>query len=136
MAVGAKNLVTRSCRDCANYEERRDIDGTSLCAKNVGPYVNCEEFKLRDEALNHNRFYYRFCVECTNFEDVAGIVVCSKHHTPGKGCDSFRNRIITLNATRQNNHMKSVLLAHAVKKNSDFETLPAYLKEIGRKIKW
>jgi len=129
-------MVTRSCRDCANYEERRDIDGTSLCAKNIGPYVCCEEFVPRDETLNHNRFYNRFCVECENFEDVAGVVLCAKNHTPGKGCDSFKSRMVKLNVTRQNNHMKSVLLAHAIKENSDSEVLPAYLMEIKRKIKW
>ncbi|MEM3013754.1 MAG: hypothetical protein QXI71_03900 [Candidatus Bathyarchaeia archaeon] len=129
-------MVTRSCRDCANYEERRDIDGISICAENIGPYVSCEEFTPKDEVLNHNKFYYRFCVECKNFEDVAGVVLCTKNHTPGKGCDLFRSRIVKLNVIRQNNHVKSVLLAHVVKKNSDFETLPVYLMEIRRKIKW
>jgi hypothetical protein len=129
-------MVTRSCRDCANYEERRDIDGTSLCANNIGPYVCCEEFVPRDETLNHNRFYNRFCVECANFEDVAGGVLCAKNHTPGNGCESFKSAIARLNVTRQNNHMKSVLLAHIIKENSDLEVMPTYLTEIKRKFKW
>jgi hypothetical protein len=129
-------MVTKSCRDCANYEERRDIDGTSLCAKNVGPYMCCEEFVPRDGTLSLNRFYSRFCIECENFEDVAGVALCAKNHTPGISCNSFRNIMDELNGTQQNNRMKTVLIAHVLKENSDLKEMPAYLMETRRKIEW
>jgi len=129
-------MTVRSCRNCENYEERRDIDGISICAKNIGPFVCCEEFELRDVTLNHKKFYNRFCVECVNFDEVSGVVLCSKNHTPGEGCDLFRNRIIKMNTVRQNNCMKSVLLAYAAKGNPEINLSPTYLMEIKRKIKW
>jgi len=129
-------MTARSCRDCANYEERRDIDGTSLCARKVGPYVCCEEFKLKDETLNGQKSFNRFCVECTNFEYLAKVALCLKKHSPGTGCDSFRSRMVKLDATRQNNRFKSAIFAHVAKENSDCEALPAYVMVIKRKIKW
>ena len=129
-------MTVRSCRDCANYEERRDIDGTSLCAKKIGPYVCCEEFKLKDDTLNSQKFFNKFCVECTNFDYLAKVALCSKKHSPGTGCDSFRSRTVKLDATRQNNRFKTAILAHVAKENSDCEALPAYVTVIKRKIKW
>ncbi|MEM2146224.1 MAG: hypothetical protein QW279_12735 [Candidatus Jordarchaeaceae archaeon] len=127
-------MNVRSCRDCENYEERRDIDGTSLCAKNIGPFVCCEEFEPRKGILNQEKFYNRFCIECLNFDEVNGINLCKKNHTSGKGCDLFRNRITKLNAVRQNNQIKSVFLVHATK-NFENNSLPIHLMEIKRKIK-
>jgi hypothetical protein len=42
----------KSCRDCANFEDRRDIDKVAICALHSGPHVCCEEFKPRDESKN------------------------------------------------------------------------------------
>lgn len=129
---GEKSMEIRFCRDCANFEERRDIDGVALCAENIGPYICCEDFEKRDESINENRFYNRFCVECVNFEDVNGIAVCAKNHTPGIACQAFASRFEKLSVVRQNNHMKTALLIHAVEE----KPIPDYLIEISRKIKW
>jgi len=129
-------MPIKFCRDCANFEERRDVDGTVLCAKNVGPYVSCEEFEPRDEIINTKKFYNQFCVECVNFEDVNSIPLCAKNHTPGIACAQFRNRFEKLKATRQNNHMKAVLLIHAANEYSNPEITPSFLVEIAQKLKW
>ena len=80
-----------SCRDCANFEERRDIDNVVLCKKNRRPHVCCEDFKPMDESFN-NRLYYRFCVDCTYFEDVNETPLCAKNHIPGVACEEFTDR--------------------------------------------
>ncbi len=129
-------MSVKYCRDCANFEERRDVDGVALCAMNVGPHVSCDDFEPRDERLNTNKYYNRFCVECTNFEDVNGISLCAKNHTPEIACEQFRNRYEKLKATRQNNHMKTVLLIHAANRHSNPELIPSFLVEIAQKIKW
>jgi len=129
-------MTIRFCRDCANFEERRDIDDVALCSRKIGPYVCCDEFEPRDENLNANNLYYRFCAECANFEDANGIPLCSKSHNPGVACEEFKSRFEKLNVTRQNSHMKTALVIHAVNEHSNPEPIPAYLIEIGRKIKW
>ena len=106
-------MIVKFCRDCANFEDRRDIDGTALCAKNMGPHVCCEEFEPMDENINANRLYDRFCTECANFEDINGIPLCAKNHTPGIACNEFKSRFEKLNVTRQNNHMKTALVVYA-----------------------
>ena len=111
-------MTVRSCRNCANYEERRDIDGTSLCARRSGPYVCCEEFRLKDVTLDSEKFVNRFCVECANFEYIAKVGSCSKKHTPGTGCDLFRKKMDKLDATLQNKPFNPVTIAVAINKNS------------------
>jgi len=128
--------MIRSCRDCSNFEERRDVDNAVLCKRRIGPYTCCEEFEPRDERLNVNRLYHRFCVECANFEDVNGIPICAKNRGPGVACEAFASRLKKLNATRQNNHMKAALVLHADQDNCEPEPIPTFLMEIGRKIKW
>jgi len=103
---------------------------------NVGPHVSCEDFEPRDEGLNTDKYYNRFCVECVNFDDVDGTPLCEENHTPGVACEQFRNRYEKLKSTRQNNHMKTVLLIHAANKHSNPEPIPSSLVEIAQKIKW
>ena len=136
VSTPVKSMVTRFCRDCANFEYRRDIDGYALCAKNLGPYVCCEEFEPKHESINANRLYNRFCVECANFEDVNGVPLCAKNHTPGVACDGFKSRFEKLNVTRQNNHMKTALIVHALTGGSGKETVPKFAIEIARRVDW
>jgi len=126
-------MVIRFCRDCANFEDRRDVDGIVLCAKNLEPCACCEEFEPRDKRINANRLYNRFCFECANFEDVNGIPLCAKNHTPGGACDGFKSRFEELNVTRQNNHMKTALVVYAVA-HSNSEPIPDSLIETWRKL--
>jgi len=128
-------MVLRFCRDCANFEDRRDIDGVALCKMNIGPYVCCEEFEPRKESVSANRIYNRFCVECANFEEINGISLCGKNHTPGVACCEFESRFEKLNVTQKNNRMKTVLVAYAAV-HYVFEPIPSSLVKIGRKIKW
>lgn len=126
-------MAIRFCRDCANFEDRRDIDGITLCSKNMGPYVCCEEFEPRDKSTNAHRSYNRFCVECANFEDVNGIPLCGKNHTPGIACDEFESILEKSNLTRQNNHIKTALVAHAAIHYNP-KPIPVSLIETWRKL--
>lgn len=124
------------CRDCANFEDRRDIDGFVLCAKNIGPHVCCQEFEPKDESTNENRLYNRFCVECTNFDNATGFPLCAKNHTPGVACDGFKSKIEELNVTRQNNHMKTALITYALNGGSGKGRVPKFIIEIARRVDW
>ena len=79
-----------SCRDCANLEDRRDVERVAICAMHHGPSVCCPEFKPRNRRTDGNKLYNRFCLKCANFENVNGIAVCSKDHRPGIACGAFR----------------------------------------------
>ena len=129
-------MAVRSCRDCANYEERRDIDGTSLCARRSGPYVCCEEFRLKDVTLDGGKFFNRFCVECANFEFIAKVGSCSKKHTPGIGCDLFRRKMDKLDTPLKDNKPKPIAIAHASKNGPVYSGLPVYAIVVNRRIKW
>jgi len=124
------------CRDCANFEDRRDIDGAALCKKNQGPYICCEDFESVDEDICEDRLYYRFCRHCTNFEEVNDTPSCSENHTPGVACEEFTDRFEKLNLSRQNSHMKTALLAYAIKNHSNPNPIPESIIEIGQKIRW
>jgi len=124
------------CRDCANFEDRRDIDGVALCRKSRGPYVCCEEFELRDNDVNENRLYHRFCLECANFENVNGTSVCAKNHNPGVACEEFTERLEKLNGIRQNNLVKTAVLAHTITSPSNTSRIQGHLIEVARKIQW
>jgi len=128
-------MVIRSCRDCANFEDRRDIDKVAICALHNGPYSCCEEFEPRDKSKNENNLYNRFCVECVNFEDVKGIPICAKIHTPGVACGGFQSRLEKSNATQQNNIMKTALLEYTVT-HFNPEPIPAFIIDLAKKIKW
>jgi hypothetical protein len=81
-----------SCRDCANLEDRRDIDNVALCAMHYGPSVCCSEFKPRNENVDPERLDERFCLNCANFEDVDGTPVCARDHRPGRACGAFKRK--------------------------------------------
>ena len=136
VSTPVKSMATRFCRDCANFEDRRDIEGYALCAKNLGPYVCCEEFEPKHESINANRLYNRFCVECTNFEDVTSVPLCAKNHTPGIACDGFKSRFEKLNVTRQNNHMKTALIVCALNGGSGKGPVQKFIIEIARRVDW
>jgi len=131
-------MTTRFCRDCASFEERRDIDGVPLCGHNIGPYVCCEEFELKEGSAYVNRLYNMFCAECVNFEDMNGVPLCAKNHSPRTSCELFASRFEKLGAIRQNNHIKAVLLIHAANSDSNPEPIPGSLVEMARelKVKW
>ena len=125
----------RFCKDCANFEERRDIDGVTMCKKNHGPYVCCEDFAFTAENKNENRLNYRFCSECLNFEEIDGLPMCAKH-TPGVACEDFIERLEELNPIRQNNLIKTAFLAHTLTIPINPKPIPDYLIEAARKIRW
>lgn len=128
--------MLRFCKDCANFEDRRDIDEATLCGKVQGPYVCCEEFEPRDESINENRLYHRFCSGCTNFEDIDGTPICAKNHTPGVACEEFVERLEKLNGIRQSNLMKTTLLMHAITVPINPKSIPEHLLEVAQKIEW
>jgi len=125
----------RSCRDCANFEDRRDIDKVAICALHNGPYVCCEEFKPKDESKNANNLYNRFCVECVNFEDVNGIPICAKLHSPGVACGGFKSKLKESNGKQQSNLMKTAILAYAVT-HFNPTPMPAFVIDIAKKMQW
>jgi hypothetical protein len=81
-----------SCRDCANFEDRRDIEKVALCAMHYGPSVCCPEFKLRSKEIDETKSYNRFCLNCVNFENVNGILICARDHRPGSACAAFKRK--------------------------------------------
>lgn len=129
-------MTLRFCRECANFEDRRDIDGVALCAQLYGPFTCCEEFELRDKNLSENKLYNRFCGSCVNFQEIDGIPVCAKGHNPGIACESFVERFKKLKAVKQNNQVKTALLIYTLADNKVNLEVPSFLVEISRKIKW
>jgi hypothetical protein len=85
-------MRVESCRDCANLEDRRDIDKVALCAMHHGPSVCCQEFKPKNEKVDPNSQYERFCPNCGNFEEIDGVPVCARDHRPGIACGAFKRR--------------------------------------------
>jgi len=112
--------VTRFCKECYNFEDRRDIDGTVLCAKNHVPGVCCEDFIVKDESLKETRLNTRFCSECAHFEDrgdIDGTVICARNHSPGISCEDFVDRLEKLTKIRTQNHIKTTIIEHYINKN-------------------
>ena len=66
-------MVIASCRDCANFEDRRDIDGVALCARNAGPYVCGDDFQPKHETMKPDRPSNR--IHCLMF----GLEVVTTH---------------------------------------------------------
>ncbi len=128
-------MVTRFCRDCANFEERRDVDDTVLCRKNAGPYMCCENFEPKDKNINTRRLYHKSCAECINFEEINGLPICAKSRGPGVACQGFKSRFERLKATRHNNHVKTVLVTHIAKDVFELEHLSAFMMDVGRRAK-
>ncbi|MCW4010678.1 MAG: hypothetical protein NWF05_08670 [Candidatus Bathyarchaeota archaeon] len=81
---------TETCRDCANLDDRRDIEGVAICAMHHGPSVCCQEFTPKNANVNADRIDQKFCLNCANFEEIAGIPVCARDHRPGIACGAFR----------------------------------------------
>ncbi len=81
-----------SCRDCANFEDRRDLEKVALCAMHHGPSVCCPEFRPRDETIDETKPYNRFCLNCANYENVDGISICARDHRPGVACAAFNRK--------------------------------------------
>jgi len=114
--------VTRFCNECYNFEDRRDIEGTMLCAKNHIPCVSCEDFKVKDENLKETKLNTRFCSGCANFEDREDIdetVLCAKNHIPGISCEDFADRIEKLTKIRTQNRIETTIVEHYLNNNSN-----------------
>ena len=124
-------MEIRSCRDYANFEDRRDIDGVAICSLHNGPSVCCAEF----EPKNENRLYNRFCIECANFGEINGIPFCARHHAPGVACGGFRSQLEKSKLTQQDNIVKAALLEYTLV-HFNSEPLSPLVIEIARKIKW
>lgn len=89
-------LKTRLCLECENFEDRREIDGSVVCAKNHRPSISCENFKDKFANIRATKLKTRFCLECENFEDrkeIDGTVLCAKLHRPGVSCEDFNDRL-------------------------------------------
>lgn len=82
-----------SCKNCENFEERRDIDGVSLCANNRGPGVSCARFKPNIQVIDFKKVDYGFCLECNNFEELNGNSLCANCNYPGIACEMFEQKI-------------------------------------------
>jgi len=92
-------LPVRFCLECKNFEDRMEIDGSVVCAKNHRPGVSCPDFQDKFEGLRNTASRTRFCFECKNFEDrtdIDGNVVCAKNHRPGVSCPDFQDRVIDI----------------------------------------
>lgn len=89
-------LKTRFCLECKNFEDRSEIDGNVVCAKNHRPGVSCDDFRDKFINIRAARSKTRFCLECENFEDrgeIDGAVLCAKLHCPGVRCEDFDDRL-------------------------------------------
>ncbi len=84
-------LEPKSCRDCLNLEDRRQIEGVALCAMRHGPSVSCQEFNPKT-TIHPDSSYEQFCVNCVNFECIKGVPMCSRDHRPGTACGAFRSK--------------------------------------------
>ncbi len=86
----SENMEISSCRDCANFEDRRCKEGIALCAMHHGPSVSCPEFKPRNGKKLSQESNDMFCLNCANYENVGGIPICARDHRPGVACAAFR----------------------------------------------
>jgi hypothetical protein len=87
-----KKTPLESCRDCANLEDRRDIEGIALCAMHHGPSVCCQEFTPRNNSVNPENADERFCLNCANYEETGKVPVCARDHRPGIACGAFKKK--------------------------------------------
>jgi hypothetical protein len=81
--------MLNSCKDCANFEDRRNIEGVALCANNRGPGVSCSQFRPLEKAEYSEMRDWGFCRECKNFEVINGKTLCAKRNYPGIACEMF-----------------------------------------------
>jgi hypothetical protein len=92
-------MSIESCRDCANLEDRRDIEGVALCAMHHGPSVCCQEFKPKNASVNPDNVHERFCLNCANYDEIEGVPVCARDHRPGRACGAFKRKPTKITAT-------------------------------------
>lgn len=57
-------------------------------------------------------------------------------HIPGVTCEEFVERLEKLNGIRQNNLMKTALLAHTINIPTNPKPMPDHLIEFAQKIRW
>ena len=50
-------MEIESCRDCANFEDRRNIEKVAICAMHHGPSVCCPEFRPRNRKTDAKKLY-------------------------------------------------------------------------------
>ncbi len=112
-------MKTRFCRDCLNFEDRREIDGTVLCTENMRPFICCEEFQPKYAETNLNGSRDRFCFKCISFENINDIVLCSKNHQPEVACKGFRSTFEKFKATRRNTRLKNVSTSHTMNSKAE-----------------
>lgn len=89
-------MKTRFCLECENFEDRAEIDGNVVCARNHRPGVSCEDFKDKFANMRMVKLKTRFCLECENFEnreEIDGTVLCARLHRPGVSCEDFKDRL-------------------------------------------
>lgn len=82
----------RFCWECYNFEDRVNIDESTLCTKGHRPGISCNDFVSKYEDAPEVTLHTRFCSECQNFEDrrhIDGTVLCAKNHRPGSNCEDF-----------------------------------------------
>lgn len=87
-------MTTRFCLECKNFEDRSEIDGSVICAKEHRPSVSCPDFQDKFEGLKKTASKTRFCLECKNFEEIDEVVTCARGHRPGVSCPDFQDRIV------------------------------------------
>jgi len=92
MRNGGDGTEIESCKDCANFEDRRDIEGVALCAMHHGPSICCQEFQPRSAKVDPDNLSERFCVNCSSYEEVYGIAICAKDHRPQIACSAFQRK--------------------------------------------
>jgi hypothetical protein len=82
-----------SCKDCANFEDRRNIEGIALCANNRGPGVSCPQFKPLEKVRDAEIVDWGFCIECKNFQVIQGKPLCANRNYPGVTCEMFEPKV-------------------------------------------
>ncbi|MEM1673454.1 MAG: hypothetical protein QXN24_01310 [Candidatus Bathyarchaeia archaeon] len=53
-------MPVRFCLECKNFEDRMEIDGSVVCAKNHKPGVSCPDFQDRVIDIFHNYIYWSY----------------------------------------------------------------------------
>ena len=85
-------VCSESYKDCANLEDRRDIDRVALCALHHGPSVGCPEFNARSGNVNAKDSHENFCMNCASFEEIGGVAICAREHRPWVACAGFDSK--------------------------------------------
>jgi len=125
--ITAVKLDGRLCWNCYNFEDRRDIDGTVLCAKGHAPGSTCEDFmarnkKLRQVSAMEVELNEWFCWNCDNLEDRGDIdrdLLCTKGHRPEGGCEDFVGRYEKLREIGDNNRYERVSVKAILMENKN-----------------